>query len=116
MANVTFDFVPDWTEETTIKPRVTKCQFSDGYVQRETVGINLFPQVHAMKFTCSDEDADAIEALLQQAAGGTILWKVPPDEDSDPYLKWILSDDGYKRAKNDYNNNVITCTFQQVFE
>lgn len=118
MADVAFDFVPSYSSESTMKPRVSSVRFGDGYIQRATIGINLFPLVWDLQFiNCSDARATEIENTIKSAAGGTLLWSVPHDAGEAPNtpLKWVCLE-GVKRRRIDYNTNVLACTFEQVFE
>lgn len=111
-----FDFVPHYSSQVSIKPRINITRFGDGYVQRGTSGINLFPKVWSLQFNnITTAEAQAIEDVLVEAAGGTLLWKLPPAELADPYLKWICPE-GWSRTAVGFNCENFTCTFEQVFE
>lgn len=111
-----FDFVPHYSSQVQIKPRINMVRFGDGYTQRGTSGINIFPQVWQLQFhNITTAQAQAIEDALVAAAGGTLLWKPAPAQETDPYLKWICPE-GHTRVKSGFNTENLTCTFEQVFE
>lgn len=116
MADVQFDFIPSYSSSKAVTPRITLVRFGDGYVQRGASGINLFPQKWDLNFTnIRDTQADDIEAALQSAAGGTLLWKPPPANGAlDPYVKFMCL--GWKRTVNEFDSNNLTCELEQVFE
>lgn len=113
---VNFDYTPSYSSQVAIKPRMNLVRFGDGYVQRNTMGINIFPKVYQLQFNgITSAQADAMEQLLILAAGGTINFKLPPAKPEDPYIKWICPE-GWTRTKADLNSENFVCVFEQVFE
>lgn len=91
-------------------------RFGDGYIQRAASGINLFPEIWNLQFhNITTTEAQAIEDKLKEAAGGTLLWKRPPAQVSDPYVKWVCLEQ-WTRVRAGFGNENLTCTFEQVFE
>lgn len=115
MADVQLDYSPSYGINVSVQPRVNLVRFGDGYIQRGANGINLYPAKWRLVFeNVSTATAEAIEEKLKEAAGGTLLWKPAPAEESDPYLKWICLQ--WERRFIDYDTQTLTCELEQVFE
>ena len=75
--------VPDRTMSNTIKPRVLKVQFGDGYEQRIQDGINNLRQEFAVAFNNRPKaEIDDIVAFLNNKAGTTAFNFTYPDSNA----------------------------------
>lgn len=107
-----FTFVPDWNAQGTTTANVSKVQFGDGYVQRQTKGMNTLDITWNLSFNPrSDTDADAIEAFLASRLGVTAFTWTPPGK---PQQKWTC--DTWTRAKAAMDINSLSMTFELVYE
>ena len=107
-----FTYTPDYGAEKDIKPNVRQSKFGDGYQQRQANGINTMPGTWPLTFSLrTDTEADAVEAFLVARAGGEAFDWTPPSGAAGKYVCMA-----WRRRKDRYNLNTITCTFEQVYE
>lgn len=67
------------TADASVRPRVIKSQFGDGYAQRRPAGINTQDQIWNLQFLNRRQtDADAILAFLSARNGVDIFLWTPP--------------------------------------
>lgn len=103
---------PTYGAQKTSQPSVRKVQFSDGYSQRLTFGLNQNPKTWSLTWEVSETDADTIEAFLDTCAGVQSFTWTPPDTTT--AYKWICEQ--WNKTISYANRATITATFIQVFE
>ena len=107
-----FIWIPDWNAGGNTKSDVSKVRFGDGYVQRQTKGMNPLAITWSLSFNPrSDAEADAIEAFLEAREGVTAFtWTAPGKAQA----KWTC--ESWNRAKASVDVNNLTMTFELVYE
>lgn len=108
----TFTFVSDFGAAINSKPSVTVVKFGDGYEKRQAFGINQNLKSWSLQFSNrTDTDADGIEAFLDARAGvESFDWTAP----SGGAYKYVCRE--WSRTLENFNNNTIQATFEQVAE
>lgn len=107
---------PDFGAIRKSEPKTRTVQFGDGYQQRLLYGIpsHMNPKVWDLRWTAtSNSDADAIEAFFDARAEDAASFDWSPIDDASTY-KWICR--SWQRTHQYANINIITATFEQVFE
>ena len=107
---------PDFGAIRKSEPKTRIVQFGDGYQQRLLYGIpsHMNPKVWDLRWTAtSNSDADAIEAFFDARAEDAASFDWSPIDDASTY-KWICR--SWQRTHQYANINIITATFEQVFE
>lgn len=107
-----FIWIPDWDAQGNTTPDVSKIQFGDGYVQRQTKGMNPLKVIWSLSFkNRTDSEADALEAFLKARYGViAFTWTAPGGVQS----KWISQPYSRSKAANDVNN--ISVSLELVYE
>ncbi len=109
----TFTYTPDFGAQVTIKPRVRKAQFGDGYEQRMADGINNRPQTWNLQFVNRDNsDTAAILSFLATRNGVEAFDWTPPNEET--AIKVVCRE--WNKTVTKANLNTVAATFDQVFE
>lgn len=104
---------PDFGAQKKTQPTVRVVKFGDGYEQRLAYGVNTKPQNWTLRWSaCSNSDADAIEAFFE-ARGAVESFDWTPIEQVTTY-KFVCRE--WQREHQYADINVITATFEQVFE
>jgi phage-related protein len=107
-----FPFIPDWSPDFAVNPRIAKVDFGDGYAQRLAKGLNS--QLETVKLTFSgrsDAEARAIVDFFAKR-GGTVPFTAQIGFAS-PIKKYVTEGGwGHVIAYNDHNT--VTATFQEV--
>lgn len=107
-----FLFVPDWGASNSTKSNVSKVQYGDGYVQRQSKGMNTLVKSWSLSFnTRSDSEADSLISFLEERYGVTAFTWTPPGQ---PQAKWTCSDWSRSVAAVDVNN--ISLQLELVYE
>lgn len=107
-----FTWIPDWNPQEGIKANVSKVQFGDGYVQRQTKGMNPLTQTWNLTFSArTDSEASAIMAFLKARKGVTAFTWTPPDEDQAKFTC-----DNFSRQKAANDNQTVSAVFELVYE
>lgn len=107
-----FRYPYDWSAAEEVKPNVRQVKFGDGYEQRQANGINTMPRNWSLSFALRDDgEAEAIETFLEARRGVEAFDWIDPRGKQGRYVcrSW-------RRVKDRYNLNTITCAFEQVFE
>jgi phage-related protein len=108
----TFTYVSDFGAAVSSKPSVTVVKFGDGYEKRQAFGINQNLKSWSLTFrNRTNTDADAIESFLNARAGVESFDWTPP---SGGGTKWVCRE--WNRTLENYNNNSVQATFEQVAE
>jgi phage-related protein len=104
---------PTYSATKTSQPKIRTTQFGDGYQQRVTFGLNQNAKEWRLTFNVTEDDADIIEAFLDdRAADGASFDWTPPDGNSS--YKWTCF--SWTRELFDFERSKIDATFTQVFE
>lgn len=104
---------PDFGAQKKTQPNVRVVKFGDGYEQRLAYGVNTQPKIWELKWSASSNaDADAIETFLE-ARGAVESFDWTPLEEATAY-KFVCRQ--WQRDHQYADINVITATFEQVFE
>ena len=109
----TFTYVPDRSFKQSVKPRVLKAQFGDGYSQRLADGINTLGR--SWNVTFKNRDLTTISAITSFFEGlqGTVSFDwTPPGEVSS--VKVICEEWNEEYITEDIRT--ITATFMRVYE
>jgi phage-related protein len=107
-----FEWIPDWGAQGNTKADIAKIQFGDGYVQRQTKGMNPLQVTWNLKFDPRDDDeADEIEEFLVERQGVVAFTWTAPGRAQE---KWTC--DAWSRTKAALDVNAITATFTLVYE
>jgi phage-related protein len=110
MAN-TFTWIPSYGADEDHKPKVNTVGYGDGYSQRCADGLNNDLQTRNLNFAGrTDLEADAIIAFLKNEGGVTYFLWMPPG--ALVAKRWLCSQ--YKKTQNSFNNNTVTCVFEEV--
>ena len=110
--------VPDRTMSNTIKPRVLKVQFGDGYEQRIQDGINNLNQEFAVAFNNRPKaEVDDIVAFLNNKAGTTAFNFTYPDSNAgggETTIKVVCEDWSQRYSYDDFYS--ANMKFRRVYE
>jgi phage-related protein len=107
-----FYWLPDWNAQGSNKSDITKVQFGDGYVQRQTKGMNPIKVSWSLTFNPREDTiADDIEEFLRDREGVVAFTWTPPGGEQ---VKWTCSD--WTRNKLGENVNSLSMTFERVYE
>lgn len=107
-----FIYIPDWNAQGATKANVSKVQFADGYVQRQTKGANPLGTTWNLAFSARTRtEALAIEQFLKDRYGVIAFTWTPPGGDQ---AKWTCETWNRTEVGNQVNN--LTCTFELVYE
>jgi phage-related protein len=108
----TFTWSPSYGANLSIRPRVTRVAFGDGYEQRIASGLNNVAEVWSLAFQGrSKVDALAIDAFLREAAALTSFdWTSPSDTEG----KFVC--DEWSVSVDDIDVYTVRATFRQVFD
>jgi phage-related protein len=112
MTSPEFAFIPDWSAELAINPRIAKLEFGDGYAQRAAKGLNT--QLERVSLTFSgrtDKEAAAIMAFFKDKGGvasftAQIGFSAP--------IKKYVTEGEWSLNMAQFNFNTVTVTFQEV--
>lgn len=104
----TLIFTPDDEPSRTVKPRIKKAQFGDGYAQRAPDGINhqlsVWTLTHDMR---KAEDITYLTEFLDAQGGTAIFLWTPPNS---PAPKRFVCEGGYDEVDN-YGGIVKSLSF-----
>jgi phage-related protein len=107
-----FKFLPDWSPEFAVSPRITKVEFGDGFAQRTTHGLNS--QLETVRLTFSgrlDRQARKIIAFFEKHRG--VIPFTAQIGFNSPIKKYVTEGEWkHTIVWNDHND--ITVTFQEV--
>lgn len=109
----TFDFDPDFRAQESSKPRVSNIQFGDGYMARQTSGLNTDLKSWSLQFNNREvSEIDEITEFLE-ARGGTEAfdWIPPRAEDA---ITVICQE--WSRSIDHGASDSLSCTFTEVAE
>jgi len=107
-----FAFIPDYSAQIGVNPRISKVEFGDGYTQRIGKGFNN--QLERVSLTFSgrtDNEATAIINFFKERGGVTPF--TARIGLNDPIRKYV-TDGEWRRSFDQYNYNTITVEFQEV--
>jgi len=108
----TFSYSPSYAITEQSEPRVRTVQYGDGYSQRLRYGLNTDPKTWQLRFEVrTDTETTAITDFLEARAGAESFDWTPPRGSAGKYIcqQWNVE-------MINYNNNIITATFVEVFE
>lgn len=107
-----FTWIPDWNAQSSNSANVSKVQYGDGYVQRQTKGMNPIMRSWSLTFNNrTDAEIDAIEEFLEDRYGVVAFTWTPP---GGTQVKWTC--DKWNRTKLGDNVANISVTFERVYE
>ena len=106
-----FTWNPDYSSDKTVKPRVIRANFGDGYSQRTADGINNAPEVWSVIFVRSIATIDSIETFLADKEGAESFDWTPPGGTEKKFTcpEW-------SRGWSAPGIHKLTATFQQEFD
>lgn len=108
----TFTYEPDNTAQVSVKPRVLKAVFGDGYEQRTGDGINIRPREWMLTFnTRTNAEMSPIVAFLEARNGVESFDWTPPSGSAG---KWVCEDWQQTRVRVGIND--LSAKFREVFE
>lgn len=111
----TFTYVPSYTSPVDTEMAVTEIRFGDGYRLRRKSGINNITERYNLLFdNLTDVDLAAIVSFLRATNGTDYFLWTPPMAGHNTEKKFICT--SYSDEALEYNNNKLTCTFEQVFD
>ena len=107
-----FTWLPDWNAQGDSTANVSKIQFGDGYVQRQTKGMNPIVKSWNMSFNnrTDAEIADIVEFFEDRYGVVAFTW-TPPDEDQ---AKWVCA--RWNKTKQGDNVTSLSASFDRVYE
>lgn len=107
----TFEFVPSWTSQVDIEPKVSLAQFGDGYEQATPKGINSVVEVWSLQFQdIKDAEYYQIKSFLKSKKGSeAFLWTTP---DGDTFTFRCRSWNG---SPPSFGVRNMSMKFEQVF-
>ena len=104
---------PDFGAQKKSQPFVNAIKFGSGYEQRVVFGINQNPKTWDLTWSAkSNSVSDAIENFFDARAGQESFDWTPLNDDTS--YKWICRT--WNRTHQYADINVVTATFEQVFE
>jgi len=105
-------WVPDWSASTASKANVSKIRYGDGYIQRQTKGMNPIDDSWSLTFNARTRtEAIAIDTFLKERYGVIAFTWTPPGL---PQAKWTCDSWNRTEVGNEVNN--ITMTLEKVYE
>jgi len=107
----TLNYLPDYSAQLTMKPRVNKMQFGDGYEQRQSDGLNTKLQSWSVKFKRNTVEAQAINDFLTNLGGVDAFNWTTPDE----YAATFVCED-WGKTTDDAGWETVSATFREVPE
>jgi phage-related protein len=109
-----FLWIPDYTAQAKVEPRVSKVEFGDGYAQRMGRGVNTMLETLSLTFSGrTDGETELILAFLKDRGGFepfTATIGVGPN----PPTKKYVTEGEWTRTWDAYSDNTITVTFKEV--
>ena len=107
-----FEWIADWDASENPVAKVTKIQYGDGYMQRQTKGMNPVAVTWNLTFKNRDDaEATAIREFLEARYGVVAFTWTPPGQTQ---KKWIC--DSWPRSIPGYNVNNFSLKFELVYE
>lgn len=107
-----FSWIPDWSASGSTKANVSKVSFGDGYIQRQTKGMNPLAKSWSLSFNARDEsEADDIIEFLEERYGVIAFTWTPPGQ---PQGKYTC--DNWSRTVIGNNVSNISAQFDLVYE
>ena len=108
----TFTWSPSYPASQSVKPRVLKAQFGDGYEQRIGDGINTRPRTWSVQFNNrSKAEIAQIDAFLSASNGQIAFDWTPPTGAAG---KWIC--ENWEESLSMHHFSSLSATFREVFE
>ena len=96
-------------------PAVRSIKFGSGYEQRATFGINQNPKVYELQFKVTENEANTIEAFLDEQEGKeSFSFNYTIFSSTDTSNKFICRT--WSRTMPTINGASITATFEEVFD
>ena len=110
--------IPDKSLSRTVKPRVQKAKFGDGYEQRLSTGINPLEESYSVSFVNrARAEADDIVAFFENKKGVTNFSFTIPDTNSggnERIIKVVCED--WDLTYENAEASSVTATFRRVYE
>ena len=104
---------PSVTSSKSVKAKVLTADFSDGYTVRAVDGLNSISVTMSLRWQIlSIDDADTIEAFLEDHEGAEAFYYTIPREDSP--RKFTCEE--WTRSYDNPLNETLTATFKEVFD
>jgi phage-related protein len=109
-----FRWIPDYTAQARVEPRVSKVEFGDGYAQRMGRGLNTMLETLSLTFSCrTDGETEDILAFLKDR-GGIGPFTATIGVGLNPPTKKYVTEGEWARTWDAYSANTITVTFKEV--
>ena len=108
----TFTYQPDNSAQVSVKPRIMRAQFGDGYQQRVADGINIRPRQWSLSFnTRTDAEIAPVAAFLEARNGLEAFDWTPPQGLAGKFIC-----EQWSQTVVRYGINDLSATFVEVFE
>lgn len=112
---------PSYSTDLSVKPRIARVSFGDGYEQRAPDGINANKLVYQVVFLRRRKEiADALEKFFEgrkvyylRTPSEYFWWTPPAPHDLKP-LKFVCLE--WQIKFEEFNSYTTTATFEQVFD
>jgi len=108
----TFSYIPTYSVNMSVTPRIRSTDFGDGYSQRVGDGLNTQRQIWTVEFISDTTSIDVIETFLQNTGGYQSFDWTPPRQTT--ALKFRYTD--YNREPMGPFCDRLTATFRQEFD
>ena len=109
----TFTYTPDFGAKVNIKPRVRTTSFSDGYEQRQAIGLNPRNDTWDLQFQRrTNTEAQEIMDFLGARAGVEAFDWTPPNEATS--IRVVCRE--WNKSLERFNFNTVSAQFNRVYE
>jgi phage-related protein len=106
-----FNYIPDAGASRSVKPRVNRTTFGDGYSQRSAMGVNAQEETWSLSFTLKRKsEIQAIDLFLSSQGGTSAFSWTTPNGDTLLFTcsEWSTS------YRTDYDCD-LSCKLEQVY-
>lgn len=107
----TFTYVPDYSAQVSVEPRVSKISYGDGYESRWTDGLNTNLEKWSLQFKCDPTRAKEIYQWLKAKGGVYAFAWTTTDGDTLAFVCPNVS-----KTHDSIGWQTVSATFTQVTE